>query len=265
MRKQNALGLTDFSKNDINEVSVYKLVYDGTIFRLVQEAGEGGAFTLKYRIIDSERIEVPAYSEYLLYGDLEVNGILDISATGKVVIVNGGLNVNGGTVSNSNRIEFVTVPMGTGSLSSVLLNGNTTGGNGVISHTPVDNDIVLGTNRRLWSGDGLASIYSEGLGDADCLTIKAQTPGSSTFSVVDFNSNGMLTLLAGNGLGGSDDSSLILECGTTGIAGAKVNLSPVLNLAPGSQPATASAGDIYFDSGINKLRAYDGSSWNNLW
>jgi hypothetical protein len=186
MRKQNALGLTDFSKNDINEVSVYKLVYDGTIFRLVQEAGEGGAFTLKYRIIDSERIEVPAYSEYLLYGDLEVNGILDINATGKVVLVNGGLNVNGGTVSNSGNIEFVTVPQAAST--------------GVSGYVPK------------WV---------------------STTAISATSSIQD--------------------------------SGTKVTLSSVLNLTPSSQPASASAGDIYFDSGTNKLRAYDGSGWNDLW
>ena len=186
MRKQNALGLADFSKNDINQVGVYKLIYDGTIFRLIQEAGEGGAFTLKYRIIDSERIEVPAYSEYLLYGDLEVNGILDINATGKVVLVNGGLNVNGGTVSNSGNIEFVTVPQAAST--------------GVVGYIPK------------WA---------------------STTAISATSSIQD--------------------------------SGTKVTLSSVLNLTPSSQPATAVAGDIYFDSGTNTLRAYDGSGWNNLW
>ena len=186
MRKQNALGLSDFSKNDLNIVGVYNLIYDGTIFRVNQQAGEGGAFTLKYRIIDSERIEVPAYSEYLLYGDLEVNGILDINATGKVVLVNGGLNVNGGTVSNSNRIEFVTVPQAAST--------------GVVGYVPK------------WA---------------------STTAISATSSIQD--------------------------------SGTKVTLSSVLNLAPSSQPATAVAGDIYFDSGTNKLRAYDGSGWNDLW
>jgi hypothetical protein len=47
--------------------------------------------------------------------------------------------------------------------------------------------------------------------------------------------------------------------------GDKVTLSAVLNLTPSSQPLTASAGDIYFDSGTNKIRAYDGSTWNDLW
>lgn len=109
LKKQNVSGLSDFTPNDINSSNVYNLVYDGTLFRVNQPAGAGDDFTLKYRIVSDERIAVPAYSEYLLYGDLEVNGILDISSTGKVVIINGALNVNGGTVSNSGNIQLITL------------------------------------------------------------------------------------------------------------------------------------------------------------
>jgi hypothetical protein len=107
MKLQNSIGISDFTPNDINSANIYNLIYDGTNFRVNQQTGEGGAFTLKYRIVQDERIEVPAYSEYLLYGDLEVNGILDINTTGKVVLINGALNVNGGTVSNSGNIQLV--------------------------------------------------------------------------------------------------------------------------------------------------------------
>jgi len=108
MRKQGVSGLSDFSTNDLNSSGIYNLIYDGTNFRVTLPPGAGGAFTLKYKIVADERIEVPAYSEYLLYGDLEVNGILDINSTGKVVIINGALNVNGGTVSNSGNIQLIT-------------------------------------------------------------------------------------------------------------------------------------------------------------
>lgn len=107
MKLQNSIGISDFTPNDINTAGIYNLIYDGTNFRVNQQTGEGGAFTLKYRIVQDERIEVPAYSEYFLYGDLEVNGILDINTTGKVVLINGALNVNGGTVSNSGNIQLV--------------------------------------------------------------------------------------------------------------------------------------------------------------
>jgi len=37
-----------------------------------------------------------------------------------------------------------------------------------------------------------------------------------------------------------------------------------LSYVPQAQPATAKAGDVYYDSGSNKLRCYNESSWNNL-
>ena len=107
MRKQNSTGISTFEPNDLNSTGIYNVIYDGTNFRVNQPSGSGGAFTLKYKIVADERISVPAYSEYLLYGDLEVNGTLDISPTGKVVLINGALNINGGTVSNSGNIQIV--------------------------------------------------------------------------------------------------------------------------------------------------------------
>ena len=186
MRKQGISGLSDFSPNDLNSSGIYNLIYDGTNFRVTLPSGAGGAFTLKYKIVDDERIEVPAYSEYLLYGDLEVNGILDINSTGKVVIVNGTMDINGGTVSNSNRVEFISLPMASST--------------GVLNYVPK------------WSSGSTIS---------------------ATSSIQD--------------------------------SGSRVTLSSVLNLTPRTQPATATAGDIYFDSGTSKLRAYDGSVWNDLW
>jgi len=110
IKKQTSTGTVDLVANDLNSTSIYNLVYDGTNFRVNPFGGGSstGGFALKYKIVADERIVVPAYSEYLLYGDLEVNGVLDISTTGKVVLINGALNVNGGTVSNSGNIQIVT-------------------------------------------------------------------------------------------------------------------------------------------------------------
>ena len=109
MKKQISTGIVDLDANDLNSTIIYNLIYDGTYFRVNPvggaSSGSGGS-SLKYKIVADERIVVPAYSEYLIYGDLEVNGILDISTTGKVVIINGALNVNGGTVSNSGNIHL---------------------------------------------------------------------------------------------------------------------------------------------------------------
>ena len=109
LKKQSAIGVSSLDPNDLNTTSIYNVIYDGTNFRVNQPSGSGSSFTIKYKIVADEKISVPAYSEYLLYGDLEVNGTLDISPTGKVVLINGALNINGGTVSNSGNIQIVTL------------------------------------------------------------------------------------------------------------------------------------------------------------
>ena len=110
IRLQTKIGLQDFAPSDINVANIYTMVYDGSQFRINIPSGSStsGGFELKYRIVPGERIYVPPYSEYLLYGNLEVNGDLDISSTGKVVILNGALNVNGGTVTNGGNVELVS-------------------------------------------------------------------------------------------------------------------------------------------------------------
>ena len=71
----------------------------------------------------------------------------------------------------------------------------------------------------------------------------------------------MVTLVASSGTGGSTNSIDYFQY----INADKLTLSTVLNLAPSSTPISATAGDVYFDSGTSKLRAYDGSIWNDLW
>jgi hypothetical protein len=188
IRVQSSIGLVDLAQSDIIPANVYTLIYDGTQFRINlpgSGGSSGGGFDLKYRIVSDERIYVPPYAEYLLHGDLEVNGILDISNTGKVVIINGALNINGGTVSNSGNVTLIKVPM----MSE-----------GTLNYVPK------------WS---------------------STTVISATSSIQD--------------------------------SGSKVTLSSVLNLSPRTQPASASAGDIYFDSSTNKFRGYDGTSWYDFW
>ena len=44
----------------------------------------------------------------------------------------------------------------------------------------------------------------------------------------------------------------------------RVKIAHVLRLSPGDQPASAAAGDVYFDSTTSKARCYDGTSWHDL-
>jgi len=51
---------------------------------------------------------------------------------------------------------------------------------------------------------------------------------------------------------------------STPVARNKFKSNGSFNYVPMTQPSTAVAGDTYYDSGTNKLRCYNGSSWNDL-
>jgi len=60
-----------------------------------------------YNIQTAETVTIPAYKQMLIYGDLDVDGVLDIGTFGKVVVLNGDLNIDAGaTVSNIGNIEL---------------------------------------------------------------------------------------------------------------------------------------------------------------
>ena len=62
----------------------------------------------------------------------------------------------------------------------------------------------------------------------------------------------------------TDDGSSMATRMTIHSSG-RVNIATVLNLTPGAAPSSPQAGDIYFDSSLNKARCYDGTTWQNLW
>jgi len=169
MKKQTAIGLSDFDVADLNTTSVYSLVYDGTNFRINQQSSAGTGFNLKYKIVSDERISVPAYSEYLIYGDLEVNGTLDINPTGKVVLINGALNVNGGTVSNSGNIHIVTIA--TASLTKFSQ---------VIS--PMDGGITYSITHNLDTPAPVVSTWDETTGELITIDVVKKTNNSMDIS-----------------------------------------------------------------------------------
>lgn len=119
VRKQTSNGLDNLLANELNIGSVYTLIYDGTYFR-VNKPFSNAPFDVKYRIRSNELVQVPAYNEYLVYGDLTVEGKLDIDTYGKVVIINGALSLNGGTVSNSGNVQMVNISGGLTKYSTTL-------------------------------------------------------------------------------------------------------------------------------------------------
>ena len=118
IKNQSSAGLTDFVSKEINPSVLYNLQYDGTYFRLTKPSSD--PTLVRYSIRSNETVIVPAYQEYLVYGDLEVKGNLNIDTNGKVVVINGALNVNGGTVSNSSNVQLVNINGGLTKYSTVL-------------------------------------------------------------------------------------------------------------------------------------------------
>ena len=107
VKQQTNQGLIDFTGKDVSPEVKYNLQYDGTYFRLTKPNSD--PTLVKYRILSNETVVVPAYQEYLVYGDLEVNGNLNVDPLGKVVVINGAVNINGGNVSNYSNVQLVTL------------------------------------------------------------------------------------------------------------------------------------------------------------
>lgn len=112
VKQQINSGVSNFVVGEVNTSVVYNLQYDGTYFRLTKPTS--APTLVRYKIQSDETIVVPDYQEYLLYGDLEVNGNLYIGNDAKVVIINGALNINGGSVTNTGNVQLITIPLGLG-------------------------------------------------------------------------------------------------------------------------------------------------------
>jgi hypothetical protein len=106
IRKQTLGGDDPLMVRDLVPNRVYTLVYDGDIFKFNKSISDS-SFDIKWRIRGQETIQVPSWTEYVVYGDLEVEGVLDIDDNAKVVIINGQLIMNGGIVNNNGSIETV--------------------------------------------------------------------------------------------------------------------------------------------------------------
>ncbi|MBB5723628.1 hypothetical protein FHS72_003273 [Loktanella ponticola] len=73
------------------------------------------------------------------------------------------------------------------------------------------------------------------------------------------------------GLAGSDDFAVKVSDGATWFTGltvtgatGAVQINEVLSLPPRTEPASGTAGDVYFDSASAKLRCFDGTIWQDL-
>jgi hypothetical protein len=73
--------------------------------------GSGNASQNKYYIAPSDTVIVATYSQYWIYGNLTIDGVLE--NYGQVVIANGIMDLSGGgTFSNSGTLLFETLSVG---------------------------------------------------------------------------------------------------------------------------------------------------------
>lgn len=106
IKKQTSNGLSDLLYGDLSPSLTYTLHYKNNNF-IFSKPYNMAPFDIKWRIRSNESIQVPDYNEYIVYGDLTVEGRLDIDTHGRVIILNGGLDIKGGTVSNYGNVQMV--------------------------------------------------------------------------------------------------------------------------------------------------------------
>lgn len=106
IKKQTSNGLSDLLYGDLSPSLVYSFYYKGGNF-IFGKPYNMAPFDIKWKIRPNEVVQVPDYNEYLVYGDLDVEGRLEIDTNGRVIILNGGLNIKGGTVSNYGNVQMV--------------------------------------------------------------------------------------------------------------------------------------------------------------
>lgn len=102
---------------------------------------------------------------------------------------------------------------------------------------------------------------------ANAITFKATSPAPSVLTPVQFLTNSPVQI---KDYFGTTKMTFDPMTGNTGLGtqvpARTLHVKDVMRLEPIATPPTlASKGDIYFDSTINKLRVYDGTTWQNCW
>lgn len=105
VKKTSGLSLLDVLVGDISTNYQYVATYNGVSFEL-KDLPNVEILNNKYYISSSETIIIPSNVQYFIYSGLTVSGTLNNS--GEVIIVNGDLEIDGGTVSGSGLIEQVS-------------------------------------------------------------------------------------------------------------------------------------------------------------
>ncbi len=195
------------------------------------------------------------------YGDKDATGAVTLGYTAKVY------------GNKSTAVGFEAQAYGTQAVAISVANTKAYGNNSVaIGHyAKTENTAAHGTAIGYYSlvqgekgmslgVDNIARAYQVVLGtwNEPLGSNSGWTPSEPVFIV----GNGSSSLSRSNAM-------VVLKNGNVGFGmnspTATVHVKDVLRLEPSSTPTSPSAGDIYFDSGTNKLRCYDGTTWHDLW
>ncbi len=99
LKKVESGSLIDIYGGELSTGHNYIVTYNGTGFELVDPSGGGsGDLNNKYYIQPTETVTVPPYTQYWIYGDLEIDGVLD--NYGHAIVLNGDLIVDAGEFNN---------------------------------------------------------------------------------------------------------------------------------------------------------------------
>ncbi|WP_375237872.1 beta strand repeat-containing protein [Aurantibacter sp.] len=147
---------------------------------------------------------------------------------------------------------------------------------------------VQDATNNVWLGDDVDQFNNNGIQN----TIIGSQAGASFGSARDLNGRVLIGYQAGSTLGGADNTLYIensdsetpliggdfannrlgvnVDMSTTAnlthtlTVGGSVKINTLMNLTPGTAPATPAEGDVYYDSATKKVRVWTGAAWENL-
>ena len=197
-------------------------------------------------------------SNFMLFADGAGNERFRVPSTGNFLV---GTTVDGGFKHDvSGTGNYAGSPAAFDYTKSVLTikNMNTVGQNTYglvtldtnVASSPAD--IRLGTNPtslRLYATD-LPAAVATGAAIQMFRNTDPSFPGQVFFDSGSNNSSALIFRTA--------------PASTTLTERMRVKANGSVRYTPMAQPATAEAGDVYYDSGTNKLRCYNGTIWNDL-
>ena len=163
------------------------------------------------------------------------------------------------------------------SLTGTGTSGYITYWNGTSSVTASANFVYDATNTRFGLGLSTPSVMTHfraangatimRMENSDTIVSLSETIGKIEFYGNDVGAgSGVTAYIDCRATSINGDNAIDIFSGSNGnvVGGVSILPSGAVNFTPISTPASASAGDVYYDSSTNKLRCYDGTNWNDL-